>query len=417
MPEVIIVLFNRDLRITDHPALHQACQDARQVVPLFVIDPAIPPRGRAGFLIECLEDLRRSLREKGADLVVRRGDVVEETMRVAAETGATAIYASGDVTARARRRESRFAGENIDFQTFPGVTIVPPAKLKPATGDHYRVFTPFYRAWSEIRWRPLVETPETISMPEVRPGDIPTARRKPHLPGGEHEVRRRLDLWLRHCLGDYAAGHDDLAGDHTSRLSPYLRFGCVSPLELATRSGGSEEFVRQLCWRDFYAQVTFAFPRMNHDDYRPGRGEWRHDKEVEDAWREGMTGVPIVDAGMRQLIAEGWMHNRARLIVASFLTKTLRIDWRVGADHFEELLLDGDVANNYGNWQWVAGTGNDTRPYRMLNPVRQAKKFDQDGEYIRRYVPELANVPTATLHEPWRAPSPVLGYTSPIWRG
>ncbi|GLX98257.1 deoxyribodipyrimidine photo-lyase [Herbidospora sp. NBRC 101105] len=417
MPEVIIVLFNRDLRITDHPALHQACQDARQVVPLFVIDPAIPPRGRAGFLAECLEDLRRSLRERGADLVVRRGDVVEETMKVAAETGATAIYASGDVTARARKREGRFARENIGFQTFPGITIVPPAQLKPATGDHYRVFTPFYRAWSEIRWRPLVETPETISMPEVRPGDIPPPHRRPHLPGGEHEVRRRLDLWLRHCLRDYADGHDDLAGDHTSRLSPYLRFGCVSPLELATRSGASEEFVRQLCWRDFYAQVTFAFPRINRDDYRPARGEWHHDKEAEDAWREGMTGVPVVDAGMRQLIAEGWMHNRARLIVASFLTKTLRIDWRVGADHFEELLLDGDVANNYGNWQWVAGTGNDTRPYRMLSPVRQAKKFDKDGEYIRRYVPELENVPTATLHEPWRAPSPILGYTSPIWRG
>nr|WP_328794442.1 deoxyribodipyrimidine photo-lyase [Herbidospora solisilvae] len=417
MPEVIIVLFNRDLRITDHPALHQACQDARQVVPLFVIDPAIPPRGRAGFLAECLEDLRRSLRERGADLMVRRGDVVEETMKVAAATGATAIYASGDVTARARKREGRFARENIGFQTFPGITIVPPAQLRPATGDHYRVFTPFYRAWSEIRWRPLVETPETISMPEVRPGDIPPPRRRPHLPGGEREVRRRLDLWLRHCLRDYADGHDDLAGDHTSRLSPYLRFGCVSPLELATRSGASEEFVRQLCWRDFYAQVTFAFPRINRDDYRPGRGEWRHDKEVEDAWREGMTGVPVVDAGMRQLIAEGWMHNRARLIVASFLTKTLRIDWRVGADHFEELLLDGDVANNYGNWQWVAGTGNDTRPYRMLSPVRQAKKFDKDGEYIRRYVPELENVPTATLHEPWRAPSPILGYPSPIWRG
>ncbi|WP_062344338.1 cryptochrome/photolyase family protein [Herbidospora yilanensis] len=417
MPEVIIVLFNRDLRITDHPALHQACQDARQVVPLFVVDPAIPPRGRAGFLVECLHDLRESLRERGADLVVRRGDVVEETMRVAAETGATAIYASGDVTPRARRRESRFAREAVGFQTFPGITIVPPARLKPATGDHYKVFTPFYRAWSEARWRPLVAAPETVSMPEVRPGDIPGVRHRPHLPGGEREVRRRLDLWLRHRLRDYAAGHDDLAGDHTSRLSPYLRFGCVSPLELATRSGASEEFVRQLCWRDFYAQVTFAFPGIARDDYRPGRRDWHHDKEAEDAWREGMTGVPIVDAGMRQLIAEGWMHNRARMIVASFLTKTLRLDWRVGADHFEELLLDGDVANNYGNWQWVAGTGNDTRPNRVLNPVRQAKKFDRDGEYIRRHVPELANVPTTMLHEPWRAPSPILGYTAPIWRG
>ncbi|WP_062438798.1 cryptochrome/photolyase family protein [Herbidospora daliensis] len=417
MPDVIILLFNRDLRVTDHPALQQACQDARQVVPLFVIDPAIPPRGRAGFLIECLNDLRESLRERGADLVVRRGDVVAETMKIAAETGATAIYTSGDVSALARRREGRFRRENIELRTFPGITIVPPAQLKPASGDHYKVFTPYFRAWSDVRWRQIVPTPDTIAMPEVRPGDIPRPRRKPHLPGGEREVRRRLDLWLRHCLRDYAAGHDDLAGDHTSRLSPYLRFGCVSPLELATRSGASEEFVRQLCWRDFYAQVALAFPNLPRDDYRPGRREWRHDKEAEDAWREGMTGVPIVDAGMRQLAAEGWMHNRARMIVASFLTKTLGLDWRVGADHFEELLLDADVPNNYGNWQWVAGTGNDTRPNRVLNPVRQAKKFDKDGEYIRRYVPELENIPAMMLHEPWRAPSPILGYTAPIWHG
>ncbi|GAB1820643.1 cryptochrome/photolyase family protein [Herbidospora sp. RD11066] len=417
MPDTIIVLFNRDLRITDHPALHRACQDARQVVPLFVLDPAIRPRGRAGFLIECLTDLRESLRERGADLVVRRGDVVSETMRVAGHTGATAIYASADVSATARRREERFAKERVEFRTFPGITVVPPGQLKPATGDHYKVFTPYFRVWSDIRWRQVVPTPEAITMPEVKAGDIPTARRKPHLPGGEREVRRRLDLWLRHCLRDYATGHDDLAGDHTSRLSPYLRFGCVSPLELAGRSGASEEFVRQLCWRDFFAQVALAFPGLSRDDYRPGRGDWHHDKEAEDAWREGMTGVPIVDAGMRQLRAEGWMHNRARMIVASFLTKTLRLDWRVGADHFEDLLLDADVPNNYGNWQWVAGTGNDTRPNRVLNPVRQAKRFDKDGEYIRRYVPELEHVPTATLHEPWRAPSPILGYTSPIWRG
>ena len=207
-----------------------------------------------------------------------------------------------------------------------------------------------------------------------------------------------------------------LAADATSRLSPSLHFGCVSARALAVRAQerGGEAFVRQLCWRDFYAQILIARPRTQVDDLRPRGDRWLDDPEALAAWKEGMTGYPLVDAGMRQLRAEGWMHNRARMVAASFLVKDLGIDWREGARHFFDLLLDGDVAQNIGNWQWVAGTGVDTRPNRIFNPIRQARRFDPDGTYVRRYVPELAGVEGRAVHEPWKlAPRPE-GYPEPI---
>ncbi len=202
--------------------------------------------------------------------------------------------------------------------------------------------------------------------------------------------------------------------------SPYLHFGCVSPLELALRLGdreGGEAFVRQLCWRDFHHQVTASFGAIATDEYRPRGDRWRRRTADLDAWKEGRTGYPIVDAGMRQLRREGWMHNRARLITASFLTKDLYVDWRLGAGHFMRWLVDGDVANNSGNWQWVAGTGNDTRPHRVFNPLRQAERFDPSGDYVRRYVPELASVAGPAVHRPWMLPATqraALDYPEPI---
>jgi deoxyribodipyrimidine photo-lyase len=223
-------------------------------------------------------------------------------------------------------------------------------------------------------------------------------------PGGETEGRKRLRRFLREGIGDYADRADDLAGDATSRLSPYLRWGCVSPLEalLEARDTAGGAFARQLCWRDFHHQVLAAYPRLPRRDYRPRGDRWSRSQRSLEAWRSGRTGYPIVDAGMRQLAREGWMHNRARLIVASFLTKDLYVDWREGARHFWDLLVDGDIANNAGNWQWVAGTGNDTRPNRVFNPLRQAKRFDPEGDYVRRYVPELAGIDGSVVHEPWR---------------
>jgi deoxyribodipyrimidine photo-lyase len=212
---------------------------------------------------------------------------------------------------------------------------------------------------------------------------------------------------MRQDLEGYAEAHDDLPGDGTSRLSPYLRWGCLSPLALAEagRDRNAEAFVRQLCWRDFYYQVTRAFPKLSTEALRPAADrDWRYDDDALQHWKDGRTGVPVVDAGMRQLREEGWMHNRARLITAAFLTKHLGIDWRLGVAWFFRWLLDGDVPNNSGNWQWTAGTGNDSRPYRRFNPIRQALRFDPDGVYVRRYVPELKGIDGAAAHQPWRLP-------------
>ncbi len=237
-------------------------------------------------------------------------------------------------------------------------------------------------------------------------------------PGGESEGRRRARAFLRDDLAAYEDRHDDLPGDATSRLSPYLRFGCVSALELmlaarGRRGGGA--FVRQLCWRDFHHQVLAANPSLPRRDYRPRGDRWSRSKRALAAWREGRTGYPLVDAGMRQLRAEGFVHNRARMAVASFLVKDLYVDWREGAWHFWDLLSDGEIANNAGNWQWVAGTGNDTRPNRVLNPVRQAERFDPEGHYVRRYVPELEPVRGKAIFRPWLIEGfDRLGYPAPI---
>jgi deoxyribodipyrimidine photo-lyase len=213
-----------------------------------------------------------------------------------------------------------------------------------------------------------------------------------------------LQAWDGSDRRHYGDHHDDLATDRTSRLSPYLHFGCLSPLEVTERLDGrpgGEAYIRQLCWRDFHHQVTAAFGTIRTREYRPRRDRWRRSSRDLEAWQSGCTGYPIVDAGMRQLRQEGWMHNRARLITASFLAKDLYLDWRLGERHFFHWLVDGDVANNGGNWQWVAGTGNDTRPNRTFNPLRQALRFDPDGDYVRRYVPELAGVDGAAVHRPW----------------
>jgi len=226
--------------------------------------------------------------------------------------------------------------------------------------------------------------------------------------------------WLASGIRDYARAQDDLAGDATSRLSPYLHFGCVSAVDLAGRAGrsaGALAFVRQLAWRDFHHQVLAARPDAAYRDYRDRGDHWRDDPDTLESWRAGQTGVPIVDAGMRQLLSEGWMHNRARLIVGNFLCKTLHVDWRAGAAHFFRLLVDGDIANNCLNWQWVAGTGTTTRPNRVLNPLRQAARHDPNGDYVRRYVPELATVEGRSVHRPWRLPESVrrqLRYPMPI---
>jgi deoxyribodipyrimidine photo-lyase len=426
--ETAIVLFTRDLRLHDNPALHLACGRARQVVPLFVVDPAIGgPPNRVAFLAQSLADLRDNLRRRGADLVIRDGDPAAEVIRLAAQLNASAVYLADDVSHYATRRRQRLerdcAEHRLDLVLTAGLTVVPPADLRPASGGHYRVFTPYWRAWRAASWRPHYPVPRVITAPATKdPGQLPTAGPgvSPGLaPGGETAGRQRFTGWRPGQLARYDEHHDDLAGDQTSRLSAYLRFGCVSPLEVAIgargRPGG-EEFTRQLAWRDFFYQVTAAFPDMARKNYRPG-ASWHSDAHALESWRTGQTGIPIVDAGMRQLAAEGFMHNRARMITASFLTRNLGIDWRHGYAHFGALLADGDVACNAGNWQWVAGTGNNTRPNRVMNPLRQAQRFDKAGRYVARYVPELAGLDPARIQTPWQlgdADRKKLAYPDPI---
>ncbi len=426
--ETAIVLFTRDLRLHDNPALHLACDQARQVVPMFVVDPAIAgPPNRAQFLADSLGDLREALRQRQGDLVIRTGDPAAEVIKVATDVQADAVFVADDVSHFATRRRQRLAQDcekhRLELTVTPGLTVVPPGELTPAGGGHYRVFTPYWRAWHATTWRKHYPVPKTITMPAVETvGQLPAkpGGASPDLAkGGETEGRRRFTSWRQRQLAGYDEHHDDLAGDETSRLSAYLRFGCVSPLEVAIgardRAGG-EEYCRQLAWRDFFYQVTAAFPDMARKNYRPA-GSWHEDAAALDAWREGHTGIPIVDAGMRQLAAEGFMHNRARMITASFLTRNLGIDWRLGYRHFGDLLADGDVACNAGNWQWVAGTGNNTRPNRVMNPLRQAQRFDKAGEYVRRYVPELASLDPGYIQTPWRLNDGhrrQLGYPDPI---
>jgi deoxyribodipyrimidine photo-lyase len=424
-------LFTRDLRVHDNPALDLACRSAERVVPLFVLDDglgfAVP--NRVSFLHDSLSDLRASLRERDGDLVLRHGDPAEQALRLASELQADGLVLARDVSRYARRRWQRLERgcqeQRISLRAVDSVTVVPPGAVTPGGGDHFKVFTPYWRAWTGQRWRAGVPAPDQVPLPaDVSVGRLPAAdgrKTSPDLPeGGESAARQRMDRWLRRGLDGYADRHDDLPGDATSRLSADLHFGCLSPLELAVRAQraggpGGEAYVRQLCWRDFHAQVTNAFPDLPRRDYRPRRDAgWRDDPDAVAAWQAGQTGYPIVDAGMRQLAAEGFMHNRARLLTASFLTRDLRIHWTAGAQHFFDLLVDGDIANNAGNWQWVAGTGNDTRPNRRFNLLRQAQRFDPDGDYVRRYVPELAGVPGRGVHAPWTLGRPPGGYPAPL---
>ena len=352
-------------------------------------------------------------------------------MRLVHECRLSAIYMSADYTPYAVSREQRLRHacerERVRLRTFAGVTVAAPGSLVPAGADHYRMFTPYWRVWSGLPRRPPVRLPTKLPVARLpAPGRLPRLSRiaagspaGDRQRGGEREGRARLDSWLRSGPERYADGRDELAREQTSRLSPYLHFGCLSAGSVLDRlpdGEGGRAFARQLCWRDFHHQVLFARPDIPRADYRPRGDRWRRSEAAADAWRNGRTGYPIVDAGMRQLRAEGYMHNRVRMIVASFLTKTLYLDWRLGAAHFAALLLDADVANNVGNWQWVAGTGNDTRPNRVLNPLRQAHRHDPDGDYVRRYVPELAAVDGPAVHEPWLLGSPrrALRYRDPI---
>ena len=409
---VAIVLLTRDLRVHDNPALHAAVESADRVVPLFVVDDGIRRTtfsrpNRAKFLVESLRDLDEALQRRHGGLVVRRGDVVAETAKLADSLDAQAVHIAADYSRYAQRREQRLARalDRRPLRRYHSHVVVAPGQITPAGSDHFSVFSPYHRRWQQTPFRKPLPAPDTVRLPDgldlgavPAQDEIAAGPTSPDLiPGGESAARQRAKAWydgaVKHYGGD-ADGHNDLANDGTSRLSAYLHFGCLSAAELTARADdgnpGVEAFLRQLAWRDFYHQVMAVRPDIRDTDYRDRGDRWRtdHGDELE-AWKEGRTGYPLVDAGMRQLKQEGWMHNRARLVTGSFLTKHLYVDWRVGAQHFFDWLLDGDVANNCMNWQWVAGTGTDTRPQRVLNPTLQQQRYDADGGYVNRWVPEL----------------------------
>ena len=446
-----VVLFTRDLRVHDHPALTAACRRADRVVPLFVFDEAViasryATPNRLSALRDSVEALRSALRDRGGELVVRRGDPVDEVHRLAVEVAADELHLSADVSRYARRREEglrRLArdrlGDRLDVHSHPGVVLVAPGQVRPAAADHFRVFSAYHRRWAAAAHRVPEPAPVRVRTPPVddigRLPDLAELAAGPNgagpiaaglPPAGEPAARARADAWFDGPVERYDRTHELLAEPGTSMLSPHLHLGTISVAELAARVDrdrpGPAAFLRQLCWRDFNHQLLAARPDLPEVDLRSRgdepRDEPRDEADAIAAWRDGRTGYPVVDAGMRQLRAEGWMHNRARMITASFLTKHLGVDWRIGAWHFMDHLVDGDLANNFAQWQWAAGTGTDSRPNRMFNPVTQGRRHDPDGAYVRAYVPELADVDPAHVHAPWES-SPTLlssggGYPPPI---
>jgi deoxyribodipyrimidine photo-lyase len=381
-----IVWFTRDLRVRDHPALRAALAENDHVVPVFCLDDRLL-RGRHAsgprtqFMLECLADLDASLGERGGRLVVRHGRPEDELPRLAQETGAATVHFMRDVSPFARSRRV----EGVQLCPHPGLTVVDDvAEMRP-----YVVFSPFHRAWVEEPRGEVLAAPRKIELPPgLDPGRLPSLdelglKQEAGDParGGESEARRRLTNFLI------------ARPNGSSRLSPYIHFGCLSPREIEERAGDAD-FSRRLAWRDFYHQVLLNHPANAREEFQEryrGTLDWSNDEDALEAWKDGRTGFPFVDAGMRQLKREGWMPNRVRLVVASFLTKQLGIDWREGERHFMRYLLDGDEANNNGNWQWITSVGVDPAPYfrRLYNPERHAERFDPHGDYVRRYLPEF----------------------------
>ena len=416
-----IVWFRRDLRVHDHPALTAAAGAFDRVVPVFVLDDALlHGRYRSGsrtrFMLGCLEHLDAALRERGSGLVVRHGRPEVELEALAREHDADAVLWTSDVSPYARARDGRVTealrAAGVDPRPHTGTYVVDVSKPKPQ-----RVFARFFREWTTLERRPVLDAPAKVPGDAVSTGlpdadalgvdaGVPEPVREP----GEPAARAALDAWMDDGIDHYGERQQGMARINTSLMAAYLRWGCVSARECEERAlqrdtGGARSWRRQLGWRDFYGHTLLRHP----ENVRTEQQERFRALETDDdparlaAWTEGRTGYPLVDAGMRELLHTGFMHNRVRLVAGSFLTKELHLDWKLGEDVFARYLLCGEPAQNNGNWQWIAGTGTDPAPYfrRMYNPALHQERFDPQGEYVRRWVPELAGVPDAKLAEPW----------------
>ncbi len=418
----------RDLRLADSAALAAASQEGITPIPLFIEDPklwneSLTGARRLSFLAGGLHSLSSSLRELGSQLVYRRGNPREVLAELMRETGAQTIYSEADYSPLATRRDSEIMGQ-LPLKLVDGLTVVPPGAVLKADGQPYRVFTPFSKEWKRVASsKPVgvLQAPKRLpNPPELDSEPLPPT--EPGLfPPSELSAQQRLHQFTGGrdaAIYSYARERNQLDTQGTSSLSPYLRFGLLSAgqaVEAAYRAmdrapneaarEAAQTWLTELIWREFYIHVLYHFPHASRGAFRPelNQIQWENNQREFEAWRHGMTGYPVVDSAMRQLLETGWIHNRARMIVASFLVKDLLVDWRWGERWFMQQLIDGDPAANNGGWQWVAGTGTDAAPYfRIFNPTAQGKKFDPNGDYVRSWIPELERVPNEYIHEPHR---------------
>lgn len=436
----VILWFRRDLRLADNPALTHAVETGRPVIPLYILDQgAATPMGGASlwWLDKSLRALDAALSVLGSRLILRRGDSEAELRRLIREAGAGTVFLNRRFEPDAFARDADIAhglqAEGVTCKGWNGTLLARPGSVLNGSGLPYKVFTPFHRALLATAVAPPpAPAPDSLTTPTgLASDDINSWGLHPGRPDwsggfnwtpGEAGAGLAFAAFLSHGLKSYSLGRDIPAEPATSRLSPHLHFGEISPWRAigAARAAAAEgrvpaaevdKFVAEIGWREFSAHLLHAFPQITDTAFRPEYDAmpWRDDPSGLEAWQRGRTGYPVVDAGMRELWTTGFMHNRVRMIVASFLVKHLLIDWREGEAWFRDTLVDADLASNVQNWQWVAGSGADAAPYfRIFNPVTQGQKFDADGRYVRRWVPELRKLPDRWLHAPWTAPPGVL---------
>lgn len=437
----VIVWFRQDLRLTDNPALGAAAQGGRPIVPVYIRDDDAAGRWAPGgaarwWLHGSLESLAAALAGKGASLVLRSGPAADVLQALVAETRASAVYWNRCyepfAVARDGKIKAALAARGIDAQSFNAALLFEPWTVRTRSGGPHRVFTPFWRAClaRPEPARPL-PAPTRLASPAgtIRSERLEDWSLRPTRPDwaggfratwspGEAGARARLDAFLASGVSEYKNARDFPGRQGTSRLSPHLHWGEIGPRQVwhavraaAGADAGAETLLTELGWREFSASLLHHFPALPEEPLRPefARFAWAPDRRALSAWQRGRTGYPIVDAGLRELWATGWMHNRVRMIAASFLVKHLLQPWQDGAAWFWDTLVDADLASNAAGWQWVAGCGADAAPFfRIFNPVLQGEKFDPAGAYVRRWVPELARLPDAVLHKPWTAPAGVL---------